>query len=85
MNNLIVHQLSYCIPDENIFDFYNIKDKKHIVIYDIIQEENLTYRFGADQEKEYNEHYQLYIKLIKYIFNYIIICLIIYLIIYLII
>ena len=58
MDNLIIHPLSYCVPDENIVDFHSIKDKKHIIISDIIPGDNLTYRFGPDDEKEYNEHYQ---------------------------
>ena len=52
----MIHSLPYSIPDENIID--NIKDKKHIIISDIIPGDSLTYRFGADDEEEYNKHYQ---------------------------
>jgi hypothetical protein len=58
MSHLIVHPFPYCIPDENIVDYNDIKYKKHIIISDIIPGEKLTYRFGCDDEKEYNEHYQ---------------------------
>ena len=58
MSHLVVHPLSYCIPDENIVEYEKIKNKKHIIISDIIPGERNTYRFGADDEKEYNEHYR---------------------------
>ena len=58
MNSLIIHPLSYCIPDENIVKFDDIFNKKHIIISDIIPGDKLTYRFGYNDEKEYNEHYQ---------------------------
>jgi len=58
MYKIIIYPLSYCIPDENIVDYDNIKYKKHIVISDIIPGENITYRFDCDDEKEYNENYQ---------------------------
>lgn len=54
----MIHSLPYSIPDENIIDYNNIKDKKHIIISDIIPGDSLTYRFGADDEEEYNKHYQ---------------------------
>jgi len=53
-----IYPLPYCIPDENIVDYNNIKDKKHIVISDIIPGEALTYRFGPEDSDEYNTHYQ---------------------------
>ena len=53
-----IYSLPYCIPDENIVDYNNVKDKKYIVISDIIPGDALTYRFGPDDEAEYNTHYQ---------------------------
>lgn len=58
MSYLIVHSLPYCIPDENIVKFEDIINKKHIIISDIIPGEQITYRFTAQDEVEYNEHYQ---------------------------
>lgn len=58
MTHLIVHPFPYCIPDENIVSLEEIKNKKHIVISDIIPGEKSTYRFNQNDEKEYNEHYQ---------------------------
>ena len=53
-----IYPLSYCIPDECIVNAEDVIDKKHIVIADIIPGEQLTYRFGPEQEDEYNEAYQ---------------------------
>jgi len=54
----MIYPLPYSIPDENIVNYMDIKDKKHIIISDIIPGDKLTYRFGSGDEKEYNEHYQ---------------------------
>jgi hypothetical protein len=54
----MIYPLPYSIPDENIVDYNEIKDKKHIIISDIIPGDILTYRFGKDDEEEYNQHYQ---------------------------
>jgi hypothetical protein len=54
----MIYPLPYSIPDENIIDYNTIKDKKHIIISDIIPGDSLTYRFGPDDEKDYNTHYQ---------------------------
>ena len=58
MSHLIVHPLPYCIPDENIVSFEKVMYKKHIIISDIIPGERITYRFGHNDEEEYNQHYQ---------------------------
>lgn len=58
MSHLIVHPLPYCIPDENIVKYQDIINKKHIIISDIIPGERITYRFNANDEEEYNQHYQ---------------------------
>jgi len=58
MNKSNIYLLPYCIPDENIVDYNTIKDKKHIIISDLIPGDALTYRFGPDEEDEYNKHYQ---------------------------
>ena len=53
----MIHPLSYCIPDENIVNS-EVVQKKHIIISDLIPGQQITYRFGPNDEKEYNEHYQ---------------------------
>jgi hypothetical protein len=58
MNNLIIYPFPYCIPDESIVDYDSIKNEKHVIISDLIPGKRETYRFGADDEKEYNKHYQ---------------------------
>jgi hypothetical protein len=58
MSHLIVYPLPYSIPDENIVNFEDVLYKKHIIISDIIPGERLTYRFSANDEEDYNQHYQ---------------------------
>ena len=50
--------LSYCIPDECIASDEDALKNKHIVIADLIPGEPYTYRYGADQEDEYNQSYR---------------------------
>lgn len=52
-----VYPLSFSIPDECIIS-YSGCNNKHVTISDLYPGNMLTYRFGCDDEKEYNEHYQ---------------------------
>lgn len=53
-----IFPLSYCIPDECITSNENALVNKHIIIADLIPGEPYTYRYGHDQEDEYNQSYQ---------------------------
>jgi hypothetical protein len=53
-----IFPLSYCIPDECICSDEEALKNKHIVLADLIPGEPFTYRYGHDQEDEYNQSYR---------------------------
>lgn len=52
-----IYPLSYCIPDECIVSDEVLNDKTNFIA-DLIPGNPSTYRFGADDEVEYNKMYQ---------------------------
>ena len=52
-----IYPLSYCIPDECIVSDDVLNDKTNFIA-DLIPGNPSTYRFGADDEVEYNKMYQ---------------------------
>jgi hypothetical protein len=62
-NKTFIHPLSYCIPDECIItdtDYDDIlkKNKKINLISDTVPNGERQYKFGYNEEKEYNQQYR---------------------------
>jgi len=53
-----IYPLSYCIPDECFVNFESISKNKIFEIANLIPNDTKTYKFRANEEKEYNNLYQ---------------------------